>query len=317
MSQLKDQKEDQLLKTMFGDLVADLQDDCAAIRWPADQLLLVSTDALCSGVHFFADAAPELIAQKAIRSNVSDIVASGGQPKWFSWSLSLPSHLPLTWLESFVKGAKQAMTETGVKLSGGDLTRAHHDIVISITVLGSVPPQDRLHRRGAQAGDGLWITGHLGEAGLGLEVIMGHVEVPDPDAWIARHFISPFRGSFASALAVSSLATAMMDLSDGLATDLPRLAKVNQLGFQIDLKDLPRSPKAKSVGLTCEQAFTFGEDYELLISVPSAHNQALVQLAKEHEVPIKKIGHLTTSSAFQVFKDEQPVNLPTAWQHFS
>lgn len=317
MPALRDLNEDHLIAKHFGKLVAEIDDDCAAIKVPAGYNLLVSTDALCSGVHFTEDAAPHLIAQKAIRSNVSDIVASGGAPQWISWSLSLPSSLTESWIEDFLSGAREALNETSVHLIGGDLTRSPNGIFISVTVLGYVAPAYRLLRKTANVGDLLFVTGYLGEAGLGLDVILNQHQTKDPDHWLRRHFVPPYRGAFAQALAKACLATAMMDLSDGLATDLPRLAKASGRGFEVELSDIPISAKARAEGLDARKAYVYGEDFELLFTAPAEHRKAIGELAKRFQVPLHVIGSLTGESHQIIKLKDTPVTLDTAWRHFA
>lgn len=316
-----DVSEDGIIENFFAPIAADLCDDVAAITPAADCELLVSTDALQEGIHFLREAPANLVAQKALRANVSDILSSGGRPKWFSLALSLPRDLELRWLTQFSSGLMAAMNETGVSLIGGDTTAAVNHIAISITILGVVPKDKRISRKGARPGDLVCVTGTMGDASIGLELLLGNMQMDrlDTYAWLERHFCPPYRGRFAQALAAHQYPTAMMDLSDGLLSDLPRLCKASSVGVRLDLADIPINPDASQLGVTPEKALRAGEDFELLFCLPPEHWQQVQQIALKAETPVHCIGKVSEEAGLQLVHKGEPVDASTlhAWKHFA
>ncbi|MDJ0837650.1 MAG: thiamine-phosphate kinase [Acidobacteriota bacterium] len=313
-----DLTEDDLIEHFFGPMVEDCSDDTALLCPPPGMDLLVSTDALIEEVHFPKGAAADLVAQKAVRANVSDIVASGGHARWLTLSLALPKTAQQSWLTEFQRGLADALSATQTVLVGGDTTRAPAHIALSMTVIGEVPHGERVGRSGARPGDWLAVTGSLGEAALGLDYLLGKRTGPASKRWIERHFKPPFRGAFSRDLAASNLATAMMDLSDGLAVDLPRLCRASGMGAEIQLTKLPVTDEARAAGLEPLQALTGGEDYELLCSIDPANWEAAQEKARTHNVPLTRIGRLTKKPGTHVQDDNSnPIPLPQGWSHFA
>ncbi len=314
-----DFSEDDLIRTYFLPFSDGLDDDVARLKHTPGQELLLSTDALQEGIHFLRRSPARLIGEKVVRVNASDIVASGGVPRWLALSLSLPGKLEINWLGNFVEGLRRALEETGMELVGGDTTAAASHISICATALGTVPRGRSIPRSGARAGDFIGVTGYLGEATPGLDVILGkrRFDADITEYWVVRHFIPPFRGHFGAA--VSSQVTAMMDLSDGVATDLPRLCAVSGVRAEVELNALPLSPEALGVGLTPEQAFTGAEDYELLFTVPPSRWRALETIAQTCGTKITRIGFLGKGRGLRILKGGKPVKHPVLppWKHFS
>lgn len=316
-----DISEDLIISNFFAPIASELNDDVAAITPPPDCQLLVSTDALQEGIHFLRESPANLIAQKALRVNTSDILASGGRPKWFTLSLSLPRDLELRWLTQFASGLMAAMNDTGAQLIGGDTTAAVNHIAISITIFGVVPTGKRLLRNGARPGELLCVTGTLGDASIGLDLLLGNTKLDPLDtyAWMERHFCPPFRGRFAQALAAHQYPTAMMDLSDGLLTDLPRLCKASGVGVRMQLEDIPINPEAVELGLTPVKALRAGEDYELLFTLKPEDWQQVQQIANKAETPVHCIGKVTEQEGLHLTyqgEDLDPEKLHT-WKHFA
>lgn len=315
-----DLSEDRLISTYFAPIAAALDDDVAELVPPSGQHLLVSTDALQEGIHFLRECPAHWVAQKALRANVSDILASGGKPLWFTLALSMPRTLELTWLEKFAAGLGEAATELGLQLVGGDTTASVDRLALSVTVMGALAPGRRVTRSGARVGDYVAVTGFLGSANAGLDVILGRHELSPQvrQALMARHFCPPLRPAFAQALAAQGLATAMMDLSDGLLTDLPRLCRASGVGAQVELGLVPLATDLPALGYTVVDAVRGGEDYELLLTCDPAHWNDLCALAVHCETPLAQIGTIEPGNKVLWLQDGVPQDfrLPT-WKHFA
>jgi len=314
-----DWAEDDLIAKIFAPIAGDLSDDAAAAEPPPGKLLLTSVDALVEDVHFTRAAPAAWVAQKALRVNASDIAACGGQPAFYTLALALPADLPVAWLRDFARGLAEAQAELGVELAGGDTVRAPDRIAISVAINGYVDPAHRLTRSGAKPGDILAVTGYLGEAALGLDFLLGRREADDATAalWRRRHFHPPDRGPFARALAEHGLANAMMDLSDGLTADLPRLCRASGVGARIDWAALPLSPAARALGCDGDHAWTAGEDCELLIAAPPTHWPQLQTLAQDSCVPLTRIGKTTADGDLALRQNGRPHRPKTQpWRHF-
>ena len=268
-------------------------DDCAIIRIPgADLLQLFKADAMVEQVHFNRAMSPAAVGRKALARAVSDIASMGGSPCEALITLVLPADLPFSWVEALYAGLSQAAVLWGVGLAGGETSSAPPGapVVISIALTGEVREQDAVLRSGATVGDCLVVTGHLGnsfDSGWHLNFTPRLREAQ----WLVQHYPP----------------TAMMDLSDGLAKDLPRLAAAGQVGWKLDLSSLPLRD-----GATPAQALTDGEDYELLFTLPEA---AWTGLARAWPgtfpgLPLSRIGRITPTG------QRQP-ELSGGWDHFA
>lgn len=244
---------------------------------------VVTVDALVEGHHFDHRLSAEDVGFKAIAVSVSDLGAMGAQPRWAVLALSLPDPRQ-HWVEGFAAGFGEACRRWGVSLIGGDTTGTSGPAVISVTMGGTlVGPA--LQRRGAVAGDTVWVTGTLGLAGAGWRLAD-----PPPEALAALRRPDPPL-AFALALARQHLASAAMDLSDGLALDLPKLAARSGVGVEIDPDALPGHPALGDDALlhqTCG-----GEDYALLFTAPAMNSPAIEALARAYGVRLTAIGEVT------------------------
>ena len=311
--------EDHIITHFFAPIATPLDDDAAHLQPPLGQELLVSTDALCQDVHFPAASPAALVAEKAVRANVSDIVACGGRPRWLTLCLSLPPELDASWLVQFSAGLKRAMSATGTSLIGGDTTASKGTINIAMTALGTVTPADRVGRRDARPGHLIAVTGHLGDAAAGLEVILErkHLEKAETSYWRDRHFLPPYRGDFAMAACAAKLISAMMDLSDGLSCDLARLCHASQVGANVDIDLLPLSRQGRVFGLTAQDALRGGEDYELLCCLPAGNWPALEEIAAQTATPLTRIGQIHASTEVCYTRQDKPLAvIPQSWRHF-
>jgi thiamine-monophosphate kinase len=187
-----------------------------------------------------------------------------------------------------------------------------------MTVFGAVEKGRSVPRSGAREGDWIGVTGTLGDASIGLSLVMGEkvLEGPRAEHYLVRHFCPPFRGPFAKAVATK--VTAMMDLSDGVMTDLPRLCKASAVRAELETSMLPLSPESVALGLTPEKALTGGEDYELLFTVPPARWPDIERIAAHHGVPVARIGSLHSGQGLRILSNGKPISVKSGgWRHFS
>ena len=246
---LKDIGEDAVVEAITRQLRFDARveigpgDDCAVVRW-GGHLQLLKTDCVIEGIHFLPDTPAPAVGRKALCRNISDIAAMGGDPLDAVVTVAVSPDRELVWLTDLYTGLNQAATKYGINVVGGETSRSPGPAFISVALTGKVEKERLVTRSGGKIGDRLYVTGKLGGSLQGKHLSF------EPRLAESRWLTHNFR------------VHAMMDLSDGLGSDLPRLAKASGTGFEIELSALP-----KNVGCSAEQALTDGEDYELLFTV--------------------------------------------------
>jgi thiamine-monophosphate kinase len=250
------------------DVLLGVGDDAALLEVPAGQALAAATDTLVEGRHFLPDAPPESVGHQALAVNLSDLAAMGAEPAWALLALSLPQ--PDTdWLDGFARGFHALAERAGVALVGGDTVRGPR--VVTVQVMGFVPAALALRRGGAHAGDVLYASGTLGDAAAGLELLRTG-RATDADSPLVRRyrFAEP---RLALGMALRGVASAAMDISDGLLGDLGKLCNASGVGAILHLERLPLSP-ALLANFDVARAERFalggGDDYELVFTVPAA-----------------------------------------------
>lgn len=273
--------------------VEGIGDDCAIIPQQAGWETLVSTDMLVEGTHFLMDdITPYQLGWKAAASNFSDIAAMGGAPVGSFLALALPHNLPEGWEEEFLKGYRDISEEYGFPLLGGDTTSSKDRICICVTVLGKTPSGRSVRRSGAKDGDLVCVTGFLGDSAAGLAAILrGYERDEDVRYLIDRHYLPHPRVREGQALAAWPGVHSMMDISDGIGSDLHHIMEESQVGVRVDLSEIPLSKQLRSFcsryGLDpYEFAAAGGEDYELLFTIDPEAEPDL-------EVPHTVIGTVT------------------------
>jgi len=296
-------------------------DDAALFRGAngADQIL--TCDWFLEGTHFLRDRhPPDAVGWKCLARAVSDIAAMGGVPRCFLLSLALPDTHAGVWLDQFLRGLRRAASRFRCALAGGDTTR-RLDILINVTVVGEVETGKAVLRSGARPGDVLFASGRLGEAGLGLQLIRkSKRRVNNRDPLLRKHLYPEPRLALGRCLAEKSLATAMMDLSDGLSSDLPRLCAASGVGARIDAVKIPavRVPKtARRRGHdSLDLALHGGDDYELLFTVPRGKRRGIPRTF--HGIPLTAIGEITKDCAVLLMEEAgREVPLPNlGWDPF-
>lgn len=266
-------------------------DDCALLTSPPGQQLAVSVDTLVADIHFPAQADPSLIAQKALRSNLSDLAAMGAEPLAFTLALTLPNS-DETWLAAFSCGLRACADEFGIALIGGDTTRGPQP-VITIQVMGLIPHGLALLRSGAKAGDAIYVTGTLGDARAALECLsLPENALSDDQRYFLQRYYTPApRVKLAQAL--RGIATAAIDISDGLSADLGHILERSNIGAHIKIEKLPQSPALKKLPDALQYALHGGDDYELCFTTDKNHAVEIALLAQQYATPITQIGEIS------------------------
>jgi len=276
-------------------VLVGIGDDCAVVDWPAP--LAISTDTLIAGVHFPAGMDPAAVGHRCLAVNLSDLAAMGAVPRGFTLALTLPA-VDESWLAGFAQGLRDLARRFDVALIGGDTTRG--ELAVTITVIGEAG-QASLVRSGATAGDGVYVSGALGGALAGLEAI----NLPQPSsvqsAWVSRFSHPQPRVELGQALV--GIASAAIDLSDGLLADLGHLVRASGCGASLHLEQLPMFP-----GLTecygdadaLQRAVCGGDEYELCFTVSPDRVDELSVLATRLDLPLTQVGTITTGECVRV-----------------
>ncbi len=319
--------EDRLIARHFAPLAKHpgafgLTDDVAAMTPPPGCDLVVTADALVAGVHFFHDDAPGDIARKSLRVNLSDLAAKGATPIGYLLSLALPKDIGDAWLADFASGLRDDAERYGCSLLGGDTVRTPGPVTISIAMLGHVPQGAMVRRSGAKPGDRVFVTGTIGDAALGLVLRQGAKLPLGAAQWahlLSRYLLPQPRLALADALRAH--ASAAMDVSDGLAGDLAKLARVSGVAALIDMAHLPLSEAARAAiaadGALMETALTGGDDYEIVCTVSPANAPAFRSAAQTAQVVVTEIGEIAPGTGTVFSSGGKPLAFKrAAFSHF-
>jgi thiamine-monophosphate kinase len=278
-------------------VILGVGDDAALLDLPPGADLVAAVDTVVAGRHFPEDSDAHSIGHRALAVNLSDIAAMGATPSWATLALTLPG-ADSDWLEKFAAGFWALADTFGVELVGGDTTRG--PLTVSVQILGHVPHGTALRRGGARAGDWLAVSGTLGDAAAGLAYLKAqprHASSRDVRELIRRFDYAEPRVHLG--VCARGIATAAMDLSDGLAGDLPKLAQASGLAAHVELERLPLSAALRSVAgpdQALEWALSGGDDYELLLAVPAVRFAELQKAADRLNLTLTKIGELRGGS---------------------
>jgi thiamine-monophosphate kinase len=247
-----------------------LEDDASIFTPPPGRELVVTADAMVAGVHFLTDDPPDLIARKLLRVNLSDIAAMGALPHGYLMTIAAPRDTPDAWFAGFAAGLAADQAEFSVTLLGGDTTSTPGPLTLSLTLLGTVTPGAALRRNGARAGDEIWVSGTIGDGALGLAVATGMLA--DPTGHLLGRYRLP-RPRLALGQVLVGIASAAMDISDGLVQDLGHICRASGVGARISAAAVPLSPAAEAAGPAwLADCLGGGDDYELLYAVPPELN---------------------------------------------
>jgi thiamine-monophosphate kinase len=293
-------------------------DDAALIAVAPGFELAVSTDMLIAGRHFFENAEPYGIGHKSLAVNLSDLAAMGARPGWATLSLALPQ-ADADWLERFALGFLDLARTHDVDLIGGDTTRG--PLAICVQIMGEVAAGKALRRSGARPGDDLWVSGTLGDAAIGLAHLHDRFELraSDRDHVLKRLDLPQPRVALGQQLI--GLASAAIDISDGLVADIGHVAKASGVRVAIEWESVPLSSvtapnRRHPVVLQC--ALAGGDDYELAFTAPSSARKVLAALVAKVGVPLTRIGHVEAGDGVVVLdKSGKPLVLPeSGFDHF-
>jgi thiamine-monophosphate kinase len=328
------QSEEAIIAEFWSPLAAgfagafDLKDDCAAITPEPGHDLVVTTDGLIAGVHFIPGDDPGAIAWKALAVNVSDLVATGASPLAYVLSLALPGAPERAWLAAFAGGLQRAQAAFGCSLIGGDTDHTLGPLSVSITAFGTVPNGRMVRRSTAVVGDGVYVSGTIGDATLGLALV-GNPALAQRcglDAAAKAYLDARFRlpqppvGLRASLL---GHARAAMDISDGLVKDFDRLCRASSVGGEIDATAVPLSAAARAVvaagGATLADLITGGEDYEVLAAIAPHEAEKFEAAAAAAGTPVTRIGSIVGGGQRLSVHDGSGRAMAftrTGWDHF-
>lgn len=324
--------EEDLIRTYLAPLArahagaSDLADDCAIFTPAPGTELIVTTDAVAAGVHFFPDDAPEDIAWKALAVNVSDLAAKAAVPRVYQMALSFPEAPTHEFMQRFASGLAEAQAAFAIVLSGGDTDQRPGPMTITITAIGEIPTGIRLTRDRARPGDAIFVTGTLGCAACGLKLRRDDADArnwplsaADKSGLVARYLRPEPR--LAAARILHQHATAAMDLSDGLAKDLGRLAAAARAGAVVDAARLPLSPAVARLAAShpdvTDLVLSGGDDYELLFTAPTIAETAIAEAASAIGLKVTRIGTMSDQRGLRLstLTGERPMQ-PKGWDHF-
>jgi len=294
-------------------------DDCALISVPAGRELAISIDTLVAGRHFPIDANPYDIGQRLLAVSVSDLAAMGAKPLAFTLALTLPE-VNQDWLDGFSRGLRKAASHYAMPLVGGDTTKG--PLTLTVQVHGAVASGRALRRSGAVVGDGVFVTGSLGDAAAALAMIqrrLAVVDTADQSYLLSRFYCPQARVTLAERLL--DYASAAIDVSDGLLADLGHLCRSSGLAATIDSRRIPLSPVLNSLiakQQAVNYALTGGDDYELCFTAPLAARERIAQLSLRCGVAITQIGEITAGERVKcVGLDGVDIDInETGYQHF-
>ena len=293
------------------DVFLALGDDCALVKPPENVRIAISTDTLVAGTHFLIDANPAWVAHKALASNISDLAAMGATPAWVSFALTMPTP-DEAWLKPFCDAFFELANYYNIQLIGGDTTKG--PLSLTLTVQGFVPQEQALLRSGAKVGDWVYVTGDLGDSKAGLDIILDNALRAKPFALELekRHYLSTPR--ILAGQALLNLASAAIDISDGLVSDIKHILERSQVGVSLDVATLPLSQEllqfVGNLEIAQQYALTSGEEYELCFTVPE-QNKGSIESALAHcGCKVSCIGQIRPQGTFELHHQGKVLN----WQ---
>jgi len=294
-----------------------LKDDVALLPPREGHELVLKTDAIVEGVDFFPNDPPGTIARKALRVNLSDLAAKGARPSGYLLTLALPRHIDTAWLRAFARGLAADQNEFGVSLCGGDLSGTPGPLTISIMAFGYVPKGRAILRSGAKAGDLVFVSGTVGDSAGGLAALRRKRRA---DRLIARYRVPQPRVALGQKL--RGIASAALDVSDGLLADLGHIADVSKVHIAIEAARIPLSSSLRKFwGETRNavlRAVTSGDDYEIAFTAPPSKRAAVLRAAKAARTPVAEIGFVMHGRGIALLDPAgKPMKVAKkGWEHF-
>jgi thiamine-monophosphate kinase len=287
--------------------------------------VVVTVDAMVAGVHFLPDDPPDTIGRKLLRVNLSDLAAMGARPIGYLLVTAFPKSIDEPWIAAFVDGLAQDQALYDVSLLGGDTVSTPGPLTLSLTAFGEAPAARTLPRSGARAGDEVYVSGRLGGAALGLKALRDETpnlgEEERADAVRCYRLPEP-RLKLGQALAARGLASAAIDVSDGLLADLGHIAETSGLAASVDATAVPLAPGLRSDGAESAEALALalsgGDDYELLFTAGSDKRQAVAELSAELDLPLTRIGQMAAGAGVRAYDNEgrEIFSATKGWAHF-
>ncbi|MCK9915148.1 thiamine-phosphate kinase [Microbacteriaceae bacterium K1510] len=296
-----------------------LADDAAFVTPPPGHDLVLKTDGAIAGVHFFPEDDASTVARKVLRMNLSDLAAKGAKPLGFLVSVALPRDIDAAWLESFARGLHADAEAYACPLFGGDTDKTPGPITISVGMFGIVPTGTMVRRAGAKPGDLVFVSGTIGDAALGLKLRLGadwKLDAAQREHLLSRYLLPQPRNALAEA--VRTHCSAAMDVSDGLAGDLTKLARVSGIAAAIDAARVPLSDAARAAitadPAMLETALTGGDDFEIVCTVPPDRAASFRAAAQTAGLLVTEIGVISAGEGTS-FRDAK--GAPLAFQRLS
>lgn len=324
--------EFELIARYFKPLAADspaalgLVDDAAVLDGLGESGLVATADMVVAGVHFLADDPADQVARKLLRVNLSDLAAMGARPLGYLLTAAWPKDIAEPWIADFATGLAADQAEFGIALLGGDTTGTPTTLTLSLTALGTVPTGRALKRSTARAGDRVYVSGTIGDGVLGLDVLHGrHAELPavDRDYAVDRYRLPQPRLALGQALSAQGLATAALDVSDGLVADLGHVAAASGLAARVEAAVVPLSPPARAVVESDPDVFarlvSGGDDYELLFAAAPDRDAEIAALAATLGLALTPIGTLEAGGPGVRLVDDRGGEIhldQSGWTHF-
>lgn len=321
-------KEFQLIQELLSPLAGKgapafgLTDDAAVLAPDAGEAIVLTKDLMVAGVHFPGDEDGEAVARKLLRVNLSDLAAMGARPVGYLVGFAGTGDIHPDWIKSFVGGLEADQRAFGIKLMGGDTVSGAQTLVLSLTAIGAVPEGAALRRSGARVGDGIFVSGTLGDSALGLKCRLGEIAADDylaNDYLIGRYRYPEPR--LALGMALRGIASGCIDISDGLIADMGHVARTSGCRAVLNRADLPLSDSARKFvdgdGQFWNCIWAGGDDYELLFTAALDRRADIAKIAVELDLPISLIGQIEAGEGVEL-RDEQGEAIDTGvggYQH--
>jgi thiamine-monophosphate kinase len=299
------------------DVLLGIGDDCALLDVPQGQHLAVTMDTMVEGVHFFDDANPYDLGYKILAVNLSDLAAMGAEPAWTSLALTLP-HNNEAWLQEFCKGWETLARAYNVQLIGGDTSRGH--LTLTVQAHGFIPGGAAICRRGAMAGDLIYVSGTLGDAGLALLAKQGSVELNKDEYSLAMQKLNRPEPRIDLGKQLRGLATSAIDISDGLCADLGHILKASEVGANIAIEKIPMSTTLNSLNNDQDKydlALGAGDDYELCFTIPKEKMGELEKRTADMGCTLTCIGEVVDEAGLHCYLNGKSYETSAkGFQHF-
>jgi thiamine-monophosphate kinase len=316
-----------LIKNYFAPLAADytgslaLSDDAAILETPPGKELVITKDAISEGIHFLGNEDASLIAKKLLRMNLSDLAAMGASPMCYFLAIMLPKNTEPHWVARFAEGLQQDQDRYAIYLAGGDTITTKGKLSFSITALGTVDKGKALRRNGAKPGDKIYVSGTIGDSALGLKILQhGLSATPEIQKTLEKRYLLP-EPHIALGHRLVGIASACMDVSDGLAQDLGHIAEASQVGAVIYRELIPRSKAVQKLLDKDKKLWNAiiggGDDYQLLFTVSPKKEAKLKTLSNELELKLTCIGEIREGRGVALLDEkENPLTAASGFKHF-